>query len=145
VTATTVAIYHVLTADPELVGMVNVYDGMPAIFASRPLPSDVKAPFIIVDGETETGDGDALNSAQHRSRLVDIRFYWPSSGSWAPLGLAGDRVHDLLHHRIGLALADGWTVKRAVVTALQEIPADEERYPALMSVRVDVTRKGSGL
>lgn len=90
------AIYTVLAADSDLTSRISSYNGSPAIFSSKKVPSDVSTPFIHISQPVADVNFDTLKEFG-RDIVHDIMIVFPETGSVAALDAAAERVRTLLH------------------------------------------------
>jgi hypothetical protein len=130
----TQAIYDVLAGDATLTGLLNTYDGEPAVFTTDPAPGDAAKPYIVSAGEVAQ---EAWDTKTTRGRIAtrDVRCYTAESGSAAVVERMAERVYTLLH-RQAIAIED-WTV--VIAECSGPIAADEQdAYGRIVTVRFTI-------
>lgn len=130
----TAAIYNVLAGDATLVGMLNTYQGQPAIFTTDPAPGDAVLPYVVTPGEIAQVAFDT-KTTRGRDATRDVRCYTAASGSAMTVEAIAERVRALLH-RQAIAIDDfNWVL----ALCSGPIEADEQdAYARIVSVRMKI-------
>ncbi len=129
--AFTEAVFQRLRGDTVLVGMLNTYLGVPAIFTSEPVPGDALLPYIVTTGQVTDVGWDTQDSRGRRI-VRDIRCYAPATGSRLQVERMAEQVRGLFHRRdISVAGHDS-----ALTICTGPIPGPEEdgAYGAIVTV-----------
>lgn len=94
----TSAIYDRLAGDLTLVGMLNTYQGRPAIFTTDPAPGDALLPYIVTAGDAVNA---AFDTKTTRGNQIwrDVRCYANAGGSAAEIEAMAERVRELFHRQ----------------------------------------------
>lgn len=96
--ALTAALYDVLAGDAQLVGMLESYKGLPAVFTAHPVPGDAKAPYVVTVGEVTQVPWDT-KTTRGRDLIRDVRAYAPATGNPIVVEAIIERVRALLHRQ----------------------------------------------
>lgn len=128
------AIYNVLAGDATLTGLLNTYDGEPAIFTTDPAPGDAAMPYIVTAGEVAQEPWDT-KTTRGRIATRDVRCYTAESGSAQVVESMAERVYALFH-RQEIAITDyEWVMcECSGPTAADE----QEAYGRIVTIRMTV-------
>lgn len=130
----TQAIYSRLAGDETLAGLVNTYQGEPAIFTTDPAPGDAALPYIVTAGAVATA---AFDTKTTRGRTVtrDVRCYTSASGSAAVVEAMAERVRELLHRQELTVAGYAWVWSECS----GPVAADEQdAYGRIVTIRITI-------
>lgn len=137
--AITQGIYDALAADGTLTGLLNTYQGAPAIFTTDPAPGDAELPYIVTAGEIAQ---EAFDTKTTRGRTVtrDVRCYSAASGSAAVVEAIAERVRAILH-RQALTI-DGFMWVWSECSGPQ-VTDEQDSYGRIVTVRMVIEEEVS--
>jgi len=133
----TQAIYDRLAGDAALVGLLNVYQGEPAVFTTQPAPGDAALPYIISAGDVAQ---ESWGTKTTYGRIVtrDVRCYTAASGSAATVEAIAERVRVLLHRQELTVAGFRWVMAECG----GPISADEQdAYGRIVTVRMHLAEE----
>lgn len=130
----TQATYDVMAGDSELTGLLNTYEGEPAIFTTDPAPGDAVLPYIVTAGEVAQEPWDT-KTTRGRVATRDVRCYTAESGSADVVEAIAERIYALFH-RSEIAI-NGYDWVMAQCSG--PIAADEQdAYGRIVTIRFTV-------
>lgn len=99
----TAAIYDRLASEVELVALLAVYNGSPAIFTVDPVPGDAALPYLVTAGTVAQSPFDT-KTTRGRDVLRDVRCYAEADGSAVVVEAIAEHVRAALH-RLPLSIS----------------------------------------
>lgn len=117
------AIYDVLAGDAMLAGLLNQYNGLPAVFTSDPAPGDAEPPYIVTAGEVAVTPFDS-KTTRGREMMRDVRCYDNATGGPVVIEAIAERVRFLLHRRALTIAGHTWILSDCGGPTV----ADEPKY-----------------
>lgn len=137
-----------LIAEDAIAGQLGEWNGEPAVFTRRPVPSDAPKPLAIINPPASSTDEDGLNSP--RPVIVrDIAFYGNKAEPGSPddhtrkVEAMGDAARELFHRKKFSVRVAGYSVIDILVTGPIPAPVDDEGTIGRV-VRVTIRLRGSG-
>jgi hypothetical protein len=103
----TQAIYTRLVGDGTLTAMVNMYNGLPAIFTTSIAPGDAVLPYIVASTLVSQAPYDTKTSLG-RITMIDVRCYTAETGSAVLVEQLAERVRTLLHRQPLIIVDHTW-------------------------------------
>lgn len=94
----TSAIYDRLASEVELVALLAVYNGSPAIFTVDPAPGDAALPYLVTVGTVAQSPFDT-KTTRGRDVLRDVRCYAEANGSAVLVEAIAEHVRAALHRQ----------------------------------------------
>ena len=134
--STVKAIHDVLAATPALTSFLTVYQGAPAIFTRRPIPSGAEEPYVIVNAPVDVqSSGDLENPHFIQDEQRDIELIAPATGSVAAIDAAAAAMRLALANVL-LTIPGYRRARATVLSGPRELPADSDSYGRLVVLNV---------
>lgn len=89
-------IYGALVAHAPLTALLAEYDGAPAVFTVRPVPSDADRPYVVTEGPLGDDNVDGLTSLRREERR-EVFVFADNTGSDVLVRSITEQVRAALH------------------------------------------------
>ena len=130
----TLAMYDRLAGDATLAGLLNTYDGAPAVFTTDPAPGNALLPYIVTAGDVSNAPFDTKTS-RGNTIFRDVRCYDSVTGSAARVEQIAQRVRALFHRQALVIAGFVWIWAECS----GPVAADEDdAYGRIVSVKMTI-------
>lgn len=134
----TAAIYARLAADTTLISRIATYGVAPAIFTSRPVPSNATLPYVVAAADMAATPFDTLDK-RGRDIRRDVFCFARNTGSAAAIEAIADALYNALDNA-PLTVSGAHVVRCNVVAGPAEAPTDDSLTGRVITIRI-VARK----
>lgn len=120
-----------LMAAPDITGLIDQWNGEPAIHTRRPVPGDSPPRFILINPDAAIGNADGLTS---RRPIVqrDICAYGNQPKDYRAVEEIGYAMQTLFHHNPSVIIMPGFHCVDIVVAGPTPAPTDDQTQVARM-------------
>jgi hypothetical protein len=130
----TAAFHSRMANDATLAGLLALYEGVPAVFTTDPVPGDAVLPYVVSAGEAVNTPFDTKTTLG-RSIWRDVRCYDNADGSAANVEAIADRVRALFHRQSFSIPGFAWILAECS----GPIVADEQdAYARIVTVKLTI-------
>lgn len=134
------AIREALIDEVTISGLLAEYNGEPAIFTRRPVPSESLYPMIIVSPDIVINDIDALVS-RRPVVIRDVTVYGNQPDDYRTIEQIGYSIRQLFHRQRLSITPTGYSVVDIIATGPNPAPTDDQKTVARVVTLTITTRE----